>query len=758
MTITRESGEGVLRAVLTPLDALSEEQRAVLSSWPSHGLTQARQTLGSLVTEAAAGAPQRLRKRTRDVAVLLPADPSPSPSPDSGAGTDAGMSPAAAADPAPAATPAPLSHEPPPAPLPSPSPSSTPGLVSRRRALTAPATALDSLTTPGRTPLSYGLPALDAATGGLTPGRLTLIAAAPGTGGSLLAVSAARDAAVVHGRTVLYAASGPSAADVSARIAAAHAGADYQRLRAGTLDAPAGIRAGIDAAGQAPLWVDDGEDLDTEAVAATVGDVDGLALLVVDRLQAAPDPAVPLSGDALPMATRALVRLARDHRLPVLAVVDSDDPALIAALRADVVLRLERDGDAARLSVTDADFGAAPHGPAADTAVLLRPDFAHARFLDTPATPPGETPAVPAPPPAATQPAAPPPPPTAPATPSTAPAPPLPSPPQGPKSRPAAARSGSIDTDVADRIRTTVTAALHDAGGDPQAATNALIKRAVPDVMAWFDHTRKGSRYEHSSFPPVNDLLKKTGQKSGADAVWEGRLSWKNMPLRTDTAPREVTALDANAAYLAAFKTHLPIGQLTHDDSGTHDPKRAGIHHITPPPWNHTDLPSPLGDRRTAGDVWITEPTLRLLQRCARDGLCEAPAIHESWTSGATENVLEKLRRTLAHVRREAIAHEDEVTTEYLKAAYAKFISTMGESTYNREIRRPDWMHILRSQAFANLWLKARKAHQAGLDVVEVTGTDELHLTGDWRRLWDEGRDLTEMKPKHHYVLGGSDQ
>ncbi|OEV27137.1 hypothetical protein AN219_23605 [Streptomyces nanshensis] len=276
--------------------------------------------------------------------------------------------------------------------------------------------------------------------------------------------------------------------------------------------------------------------------------------------------------------------------------------------------------------------------------------------------------------------------------------------------------------------------------------------------MGWFDHTRKGGRYEHSSFPPVNDLLKKTGQKSGADAVWEGRLSWKNMPLRTDATRREVTALDANAAYLAAFKTHLPIGQLTHDTSGTHDPKRAGIHLITPPPWDHADLPSPLGDRRKTGDVWITEPTLRLMQRCARDGLCEAPVIRESWTSGATENVLEKLRRTLALVRREAIGQGDEVTTEYLKAAYSKFISTMGESTYNREIRRPDWMHILRSQAFANLWLKAHRAHKAGLMVVEVTGTDELHVVGDWRQLWDEGRDLSEMKPKHTYTLGGSDQ
>jgi len=130
----------------------------------------------------------------------------------------------------------------------------------------------------------------------------------------------------------------------------------------------------------------------------------------------------------------------------------------------------------------------------------------------------------------------------------------------------------------------------------------------------------------------------------------------------------------------------------------------------------------------------------------------------KSCAPGTTETVLERLRRTLAMVRREAIEQGHDVTVEYLKAAYSKFISTMGESTYNREIRRPDWMHILRSQAFANLWLKARKAHAAGLDVIEVTGTDELHVTGDWRTVFIEGRDLAQMKPKHHYLLGSSDQ
>ncbi|MCH6158858.1 hypothetical protein [Streptomyces marispadix] len=46
------------------------------------------------------------------------------------------------------------------------------------------------------------------------------------------------------------------------------------------------------------------------------------------------------------------------------------------------------------------------------------------------------------------------------------------------------------------------------------------------------------------------------------------------------------------------------------------------------------------------------------------------------------------------------------------------------------------------------------QAHQAGLVVVEVTGTGELHVHGDWQQVFTEGRDLSDMKPKRTYTLG----
>ncbi|MEV5595329.1 helix-turn-helix transcriptional regulator [Streptomyces sp. NPDC052496] len=292
---------------------------------------------------------------------------------------------------------------------------------------------------------------------------------------------------------------------------------------------------------------------------------------------------------------------------------------------------------------------------------------------------------------------------------------------------------------------------LDKARGDADAAIAALVKRAIPDVMALFDETRANARYDYTAYPALPDILHKP-RKGDPDLIWEARPSWRHPDYRRHPdGDLHVTALDVNAAYLSAMKTWLPIGKLEHSTDGTHDRKRAGVHLITPPAWDHRELPNPLGDRDEPGPLWVTESTLRLLLRLAGPKyrlLDEPPVIHESWTSGATENFLDALRVLLAGARSAAIESGDEVTEAYVKAMYAKFVSTLGESVHNREIERPDWMHIVRSQAFANLWNRAYKAHQAGLTVISVMGTDELHVAGDWRTVFPEGRGLSEMKIK----------
>ncbi|WP_107090392.1 MULTISPECIES: helix-turn-helix domain-containing protein [unclassified Streptomyces] len=322
----------------------------------------------------------------------------------------------------------------------------------------------------------------------------------------------------------------------------------------------------------------------------------------------------------------------------------------------------------------------------------------------------------------------------------------------GPRA-PRAYASGSLVDQITGRVHE----ALQECSGDLEAAQAALLKGAIPDVMKYFKASRVGGRYEHSEFPPTAEVLRKRSQK-GADEIWEGRPKWRN-PHVFKAAKQgeqfEVTALDMNAAYLSAFKAWLPIGQLREDTSGVHDRKKSGVHLITPASWEHTDLPNPLGNRMEPGELWVSESTLRLLLDCARDNLADAPTIHRSLVSGGTEVLLEKLRRALAEVRKDALAEGDELTVNYVKSMYSKLVSTLGESTANRDMRRPDWMHIMRAKAFANLWMKANKIHKAGLQVVEISGTDELHVIGDWRTVFTEGRDLNQVKEKSIYTLGG---
>ncbi|MGW2547356.1 hypothetical protein ACWC5I_42390, partial [Kitasatospora sp. NPDC001574] len=311
-----------------------------------------------------------------------------------------------------------------------------------------------------------------------------------------------------------------------------------------------------------------------------------------------------------------------------------------------------------------------------------------------------------------------------------------------------------------DLITSAVAQALGEHDGDTEAASAALEKKAIPNGMALFDATRVGAAYEHTVYPDRLEFLSKK-TRNGADEIWEGRHKWENAPLmeavrRGEPAEVAVDVLDTNAAYCSALKTHLPIGALVHQPDGGFDPKRAGIYLLPKrPTWEHPHLPDPIGNRHETGPVLLDSATVRLLIRCHKLGLTDAPHITEAWTSGSSEGLLEKFRRVLTQARENAITDGDQITEKYVKAIYAKFASTIGESTYNRDIRRPDWMHIIRSQAFANLWYKAQRAHKGGLTIVRLRGTDELHVTGetDWRTVFTEGRLATQMKLKDQYTL-----
>ncbi|MCX5256746.1 DnaB-like helicase C-terminal domain-containing protein [Streptomyces canus] len=348
-----------VRALLAPLDRFPAARKT--DAFPAYVLSVAQKDLGDLVTLAAKGQPQVLLRNTTPVAVLLPADP-----PSDALSSDTAAHPGAA---------------------------TAGGAVNSQgnqdrgstlRRLATLGDAIGSVLTDGPAGgPTFGLPGLDAATGGLQRGKLTLVAARPSVGGSLLGLAAARKTALVDHDMVLYAASGPNRDDIFRRIISAETGGEYARLKQGRLtEHEQKVAHQLVQAGDL-LMIDDGSDLTAEDIRETAPHMEGLALVVVDRLQAAHSARLPLSGDRLPDASQVLATLARTLHVPVLAIVDSDDPALLDLLDADVTLTLTPTEDPAKVQVTVAERDFGTIGSA-----YLQPDLIHARFLDAePATP-----------------------------------------------------------------------------------------------------------------------------------------------------------------------------------------------------------------------------------------------------------------------------------------------------------------------------------------------------------------------------------
>lgn len=347
-----------VRALLAPLDRFPAARKS--DAFPAHVLSAAQRDFGDLVALAAKGQPQVLLRNTTPVAVLLPAGPSP----------DA-LSPDMAAHPGAATAGGAVNSQ----------GSQDRGGTPRRLATLGDAIGSVLTDGPAGGP-TFGLPGLDAATGGLQRGKLTLVAARPSVGGSLLGLAAARTTALVDQAMVLYAASGPNRDDIFRRIIAAETGGEYARLKQGRLtEHEQRVARQLVQAGDL-LMIDDGSDLRAEDIADTAPHMQGLALVVVDRLQAAHSARLPLSGDRLPGASQVLAALARTLHVPVLAIVDSDDPALLGLLDADITLMLTPTEDPGRVQVTVAERDFGTIGSA-----YLKPDLIHARFLDAGAPP-----------------------------------------------------------------------------------------------------------------------------------------------------------------------------------------------------------------------------------------------------------------------------------------------------------------------------------------------------------------------------------
>ncbi|MFF2431733.1 type II toxin-antitoxin system prevent-host-death family antitoxin [Streptomyces mirabilis] len=757
------------RVLLAPLDRFPAARKA--DAFPSWVLSAAQKEFGDLISRAAQGQPQVLRRNTTPVAVLLPVE-THSSALSSDPAAPSGAAPAGGAV-------------------------NSQGQQDREsvpRRLATLGDAIGSVLTAG--PASgptFGLPGLDAATGGLQPGRLTLVAAAPNVGGSLLGLAAARTTALVDHRTVLYAASGPNQADIMRRIISAETGGDYPRLKQGRLT-PQEQQVAQQLV-HAPLMIDDGSDLTAEAIAETAPYVPDLALVVVDRLQAAHNARLPLSGDRLPDASQVLASLARTLHVPVLAVVDSDDPTLLGLLDADVLLTLTATTDPGRLQVTVAerDFGVIG-------SAYLRPDLLHARFADAEAVPvagtgsedwrlhttPQERELADA------------------ALPYTS-----------------GARQGlpASVTHVLAALRTALAGGDQEALGElgPSLAEVAAAPLQLPDTdegrrlaAALNAYTTAGTtgqsaavrsaadsghlpddeddaeaevevelqpgdeedEPESAPFPALK-LLKDAVARSKMHPIpviraedrdsgpWplvsedmDGEPRWVHPDVTSTRVPyiREngkrvrrdqldvpdafgegvLCLIDRNGSYPSACSAvPLAPNKLLHTGSlEAFDKASAGIYLIDIPEWPRTDMPHPLGriiDRPDEqGRVWVTTPHIKQLVKLVREGhLAAMPAIHDSWTGKANESLFKPFYEAARKARTELVQAGGEPYKAYkTRLSIALRLLWPKRAEQRSPFWRPDWRMSMVAEASVRHWTVAFKAVQEGHTLIALRNVD----------------------------------
>lgn len=780
-TLIHKSGtKRVERVLLAPLDRFPAARKA--GAFPDWTLGAAQKEFGTLITRAAGGEPQVLRRSSTPIAVLLPADPnelvlSPDTAASSGAATAGGA----------------VTRQPTPT-------------RERGRRLATLGDAIGAVLATGSTPgLSFGLARLDEATGGLYPGRLVLVAAEPQVGGSLIGLAAARTA-LAQGARVLYAASGPSSTDITRRIIAAEAGGDYARLRTGVLTPDE--QQVVERLRQAPLLIDDGSDLTAEAIADTAADMapldGGLALVVVDRLQRAHNPRLPLSGESLLKASQVLRELARTQNVPVLAVVDTDDPGIVNLMDADVILTLTKTPNQ---QVTNATVAERDLGIIATTS--LRPDLTHARFLDT-------TPA-PAAPPAAPGSNASAADEVLPDTVGTAAdrelaEAALPFTSGAVKGLPAeatrllaalrAALAGANVKDLDDLhapltemaaagLQTPDTAegrrlaaALHAYNTPVPAgpASDSAPAHAVAPVAEDTDEVRRddddglvpGDEQDEPAgaiFPALRILKESVGRSKmhpipvirteERDAgPWplisedmDGEPGWVHPDVTSTRVAHErngkrvrrdqldvpasfgdglMCLIDRNGSFPSACSAvPLAPNKLLHTGPlDVFDKSQAGIYQIAVPAWDYPAMPHPLGRLAERPDeqgrVWVTTPHIKMLERLHRDGhLTEPVVIHDSWTGKANESLFKPFYQATKDARAELIQAGGEPYKNYktrLSIALRLLWPKRPES--RSPFWRPDWRMSMVAEASVRHWFSAFKAVQAGHKLIALRNVD----------------------------------
>ncbi|WP_327270816.1 replicative DNA helicase (plasmid) [Streptomyces sp. NBC_01218] len=258
------------------------------------------------------------------------------------------------------------------------------------------------------TGIPTGLADLDALTGGLQPEQLIVIGARPAMGKSTLALDFARNAAIVHGKTVGFFSLEMGREEIMNRLFSAEARVGLHHIRSG-LVTPEDLERLVDRTPviqAAPLLVDASAELSMMEIrsrARRIKQQRGLDLLVIDYLQlmrsGGTGRAESRQQEVSDMS-RNLKLLAKELKIPVIALSQlnrgpeqrTDKKPTVADLResgsieqdADMVILLHREDAYEKESprAGEADLIVAKHrnGPTATITVAFQGHYS--RFVD----------------------------------------------------------------------------------------------------------------------------------------------------------------------------------------------------------------------------------------------------------------------------------------------------------------------------------------------------------------------------------------
>lgn len=175
----------------------------------------------------------------------------------------------------------------------------------------------------------YGIPGgfidLDKITGGFQRSDLVILAARPSLGKTSLALNIAANAAMKFHATVAIFSLEMSASQLAARLLSMEAGVDSARLRLGRLSADESRRLGmaLGVLSEAPIYIDDTPAINIMELrmkARRLHADQGVDLIIVDYLQLVVAGSRDNRVQEISEISRSLKNLARELRVPVLAL------------------------------------------------------------------------------------------------------------------------------------------------------------------------------------------------------------------------------------------------------------------------------------------------------------------------------------------------------------------------------------------------------------------------------------------------------